>query len=374
VTNQSGTVLSRHDYQAFGEEVYAGTANRTSTDKYSSADNIRQQFTGYERDTESGLDYAQARYYNTKHGRFTSVDPLKASATIRNPQTFNRYSYVLNSPYKFTDPLGLLPLSPGGNSACGNFCSNWDGANSGGAMSSAAAGGKGKSLFNLLVGDIITLDLNIVYDNNFTEAQAKEFLKDQIQDLNNTFSKIQIKFNITWTQGTAERGPDGNYERITSGAVEGAINAFLYYDRKEHYDYNYTNTGTRQIFLRKSANSSLRPLSQRALSHEMGHVFGVIGSLTRTAVSVIGKWGNNQLFNGIDNLTSDAVIDSTLLWLRSDLPVYGVDWVDDYRKVKNTSGADRRYGATNSELSARTPSILDIYRAAAKDIAAQRKR
>lgn len=30
-----------------------------------------------------------------------------ASASRSNPQTFNRYSYVLNSPYKFTDPLGL---------------------------------------------------------------------------------------------------------------------------------------------------------------------------------------------------------------------------------------------------------------------------
>jgi len=39
--------------------------------------------------------------------RWTSVDPLTASATIRNPQTFNRYTYALNSPYKFTDPLGL---------------------------------------------------------------------------------------------------------------------------------------------------------------------------------------------------------------------------------------------------------------------------
>ncbi|MBX3265738.1 MAG: hypothetical protein KF831_03450 [Acidobacteria bacterium] len=45
-------------------------------------------------------------YYNAVHVRFTSVDPLTASATIRNPQTFNRYTYVLNSPYKFTDPLG----------------------------------------------------------------------------------------------------------------------------------------------------------------------------------------------------------------------------------------------------------------------------
>jgi hypothetical protein len=33
---------------------------------------------------------------------------MTASATIKNPQTFNRYSYVLNSPYKFVDPLGLI--------------------------------------------------------------------------------------------------------------------------------------------------------------------------------------------------------------------------------------------------------------------------
>ena len=67
------------------------------------------------------MEFAQARYYNSTHGRFTSVDPLTASATIKNPQTFNRYSYVLNSPYKFTDPLGLLSVT---TSACGQWCSN----------------------------------------------------------------------------------------------------------------------------------------------------------------------------------------------------------------------------------------------------------
>jgi transposase len=28
------------------------------------------------------------------HGRFTSIDPLAASATPDNPQTWNRYTYV----------------------------------------------------------------------------------------------------------------------------------------------------------------------------------------------------------------------------------------------------------------------------------------
>jgi len=40
-------------------------------------------------------------------GRFTSVDPLGRSASVLNPQSFNRYSYVLNNPTNATDPFGL---------------------------------------------------------------------------------------------------------------------------------------------------------------------------------------------------------------------------------------------------------------------------
>ncbi|MFV0388160.1 MAG: RHS repeat-associated core domain-containing protein, partial [Pyrinomonadaceae bacterium] len=76
ITDQNGAIVSRHDYRAFGEEVYSGTANRSNTQGYGQADGIRKQYTGYERDYESGLDFAQARYYNSKLGRFTSVDPL----------------------------------------------------------------------------------------------------------------------------------------------------------------------------------------------------------------------------------------------------------------------------------------------------------
>lgn len=37
-------------------------------------DGIRKKSTGYERDDETGLDYARARYYSSKQGRFTSPD------------------------------------------------------------------------------------------------------------------------------------------------------------------------------------------------------------------------------------------------------------------------------------------------------------
>lgn len=112
ITDGRGAVISRHDYMAFGTDItetIGSVGGRTAAHGYNSADSVRKQYTGYERDDESGLDFAQARYYNSIHGRFISIDPLTASASIRDPQTFNRYSYVLNSPYKFIDPLGLIP-------------------------------------------------------------------------------------------------------------------------------------------------------------------------------------------------------------------------------------------------------------------------
>lgn len=111
ITNQNGTVTKRQDYAAFGDEII--TTQRSNRTDYAAQSPTREGYTGYEKDGESGLEYAQARYYNSQHGRFTSVDPLTASATIKNPQTFNRYSYVLNSPYKFTDPLGLMASNTG---------------------------------------------------------------------------------------------------------------------------------------------------------------------------------------------------------------------------------------------------------------------
>jgi RHS repeat-associated protein len=99
-TDANGQVIARHDYQPFGEEIARASYG---------ADSTRQKFTSYERDTESGLNFAQARYQNDSFGRFTSPDPMMASATKINPQTFNRYIYVDNNPLNLTDPTGMCP-------------------------------------------------------------------------------------------------------------------------------------------------------------------------------------------------------------------------------------------------------------------------
>src|ERR1051325_9783452 len=114
ITNASGSVVSRHDYMPFGEELCAGTGGRTTGMGFCAVgDTNRKKFTGYERDAETGLDFAQARYFSSTEGRFISADSLLGS--LANPQTFNRYSYVLNNPLNSTDPTGHLPVSATGS-------------------------------------------------------------------------------------------------------------------------------------------------------------------------------------------------------------------------------------------------------------------
>jgi len=109
-TDANGQVTARHDYLPFGEEII-GLGNRQSSNGYQD-DDISQKFTGQIRDEESGLDYFEARYYGSKLGRFTSLDPLLESGRAIRPQSWNRYAYVLNNPMRFTDPDGLIENDP----------------------------------------------------------------------------------------------------------------------------------------------------------------------------------------------------------------------------------------------------------------------
>ncbi len=74
-------------------------------------DATEQHFTGKERDTESGNDYFEARYFASGMGRWLSPDwsakeePVPY-AKLDDPQTLNLYGYVGNNPSDRTDPDG----------------------------------------------------------------------------------------------------------------------------------------------------------------------------------------------------------------------------------------------------------------------------
>jgi RHS repeat-associated protein len=87
-------VVRTHDYRPFGE----GENPTAGTDP--------TRFTGKERDTESGFDYFGARYYASRTGRFTTVDPGHVGGNIFDPQSWNAYAYARNNPLRFVDPTG----------------------------------------------------------------------------------------------------------------------------------------------------------------------------------------------------------------------------------------------------------------------------
>ena len=75
--------------------------------------NDQVKFATYTRDSATGNDYADQRYYTSTLGRFMTVDPGNAGA-INNPQSLNRYTYVIGDPVNSFDPEGLCTIFGGG--------------------------------------------------------------------------------------------------------------------------------------------------------------------------------------------------------------------------------------------------------------------
>ena len=100
ITDSNGVKVAEHAYYPFGAEI-----NLTPHETPEEA----MKFTGHERDLVAGdghtLDYMHARYDNASLGRFLSVDP--GPVHPERPQSWNRYSYTINNPIRYTDPYGL---------------------------------------------------------------------------------------------------------------------------------------------------------------------------------------------------------------------------------------------------------------------------
>ena len=108
MTDASGNVLGQQGHYPHGQSWYA----QNTTTKWT--------FTSYERDAESGNDYAMARYDVNRLGRFASLDPFVGDTG--NPQSLNRYSYVANDPVNSADPTGMLLMKTPGGVGGGGGC------------------------------------------------------------------------------------------------------------------------------------------------------------------------------------------------------------------------------------------------------------
>jgi RHS repeat-associated protein len=90
LSNAAGSIANTYTYDSFGK-LTASTGSLVNS----------FQYTARESDTETGLYYYRARYYDPQTGRFLSEDPTGYEGGI------NYYDYAFNNAVSLIDPLGL---------------------------------------------------------------------------------------------------------------------------------------------------------------------------------------------------------------------------------------------------------------------------
>jgi RHS repeat-associated protein len=101
VTDASGNILGENRYYPYGETRL--TTGTIFTDKLFTGQREMRRPEPVE-GAGLGIYHYNARFYSPKLGRFLSADTIVPGAA--NPQAYNRYSYVLGNPLKYTDPTG----------------------------------------------------------------------------------------------------------------------------------------------------------------------------------------------------------------------------------------------------------------------------
>ena len=91
------------------QTVYSGTAYSPFGEPYASTGAIDPSFTGQNQDTTSGLYDFLFREQDPNQGRWNQPDPAGlAAVSPSNPQSWNRYAYLVNNPLAAVDRFGLF--------------------------------------------------------------------------------------------------------------------------------------------------------------------------------------------------------------------------------------------------------------------------
>ena len=101
IYNTSGTAVVKYVYDAWGNIISTSGTQATGIGAKNSL-----RYRGYYYDTETGLYYLQARYYDPVTGRFINADSLIGAN--RGMDGNNLYAYCGNNPVMYCDPSGLV--------------------------------------------------------------------------------------------------------------------------------------------------------------------------------------------------------------------------------------------------------------------------
>jgi RHS repeat-associated protein len=290
--NESGGVLARHDYTAYGEEIGVGTGLRTGVQGYgnpnsSMVDDTREKYAGMERD-ENGLDHTSWRKYESVNGRWSSPDPFKGSMSLGDPQSFNRYSYVQNDPVNLVDASGLDAVAPGSGGQCTEFDANGacivrntDPFTLTGAAAALAlwnpisrigvdprSAGGDDPLQTLKQGHAFgDADTVLLFDKQCRDFLTKGRSLNEVREILGKFGRTAAYDSKLEARAVTANSGQGSDARIT-------LSAHFFSNDSSRMGYYYNSTAGRYEHM----DYGLTPRQFRALTilHELAHALGII--------------------------------------------------------------------------------------------------
>ena len=199
---------------------------------------------------ETGLDYFGARYFSGAMGRFTSPDPLTASARASDPPSWNRYVYARNNPLGYVDPDGMdVPHECAKNPNC-----------------------------------TIKVTVNVIYDttanhgNGLTADQKKRVEQGQLAQAQKDYGTSNIKLDITYTAGTYTVDQNTGKTSVT-GLHADAVNIMASTGTPSGASGDSSasrSTGISLTFINVNDvidTNKLYPFATNTTEHELGHQF-----------------------------------------------------------------------------------------------------
>lgn len=291
-----GTVETRNDYLPYGARVPETAAFGRSSVEYSGDGPLRQSFTSYEGETETGLQFAQARYFGGAYGRFTACDSLLGSGEAAAPQTWNRYQYANCNPLLFVDPTGQkaeVTITPG--------------------VTANTATVEIKASFVIYPSD------EGVSANDLREAQA--ILQAQIaQAFSGSFVengvtytfKTSISVSVSSSEKDAEAaGKEGAADNLVGVSSAGSIDMIS----KEKslvpfnvFGYGYRNSGESFDRIALAFGSKGTIAANGIIAHEFGHTLGAQHT-SESGAELMAGWPGSKTVTRTD---ARAMLGSTL--------------------------------------------------------------
>jgi len=233
-----------------------------------------RQFTGKERDAETGLDYFGARYFSAAQGRMTSPDPFmitmqaedsqQLAAYLANPQNWNRYAYALNNPLRYIDPTGLAPISV-------EDCQ------------------KDAACTVVKLNVILNTNADILDKDGSLRQEYQSKLDTQLAQAANEYANANIAFDVNYTRAAVDSKYVGE---------AGAINVVVT-DRRESLGSTSWVGRSGASYTRLNIGTSQTSTYRSTLAHELSHHFTAdTRSWSIPALSNAIADENNDLWQG----------------------------------------------------------------------------